>query len=101
MLNICQTRRLKKKLPEGVWNGKKPSMHHLSVICALCQKHVPNAKRRKLDEKSTPIILGGYHETSSYKIYDTATQSMSINKHLVINEERSWDWKLGINSRKS
>lgn len=63
VLNRCPTRRIKSMVPEEVWSCMKPSVHHLRIIGALCVKYVPNAKIRKLDDQSAPIILVGYHET--------------------------------------
>jgi len=32
VLNRCPTERLKNKVPEEVWSGKKPSINHLRVF---------------------------------------------------------------------
>ncbi|MCI05270.1 retrovirus-related pol polyprotein from transposon tnt 1-94, partial [Trifolium medium] len=55
VLNRCPTRKLKDKVPEEVWSGKKPSVSHFRVFGALCYKHVPEAKRKKLDDRCNTI----------------------------------------------
>ncbi|MCH84025.1 copia-type polyprotein, partial [Trifolium medium] len=60
----CPTKKLKDKVPEEIWTGKKPSVSHFKVFGALCHKHVPEAKRNKLDDRSEPMILVGYHVTA-------------------------------------
>ena len=66
ILNRCPTKILKNKVPEEVWSGKRPSVSHLKVFGSMCYKHVPDVRRRKLDDKSEPMILVGYHKTGAY-----------------------------------
>ncbi|KHN21844.1 Retrovirus-related Pol polyprotein from transposon TNT 1-94, partial [Glycine soja] len=69
LLNRCPTKRLKEKVPEEVWYRRKPLVSHLRIFGSLCYKHVPDAKRRKLEDKSEPMILIGYHVTGAYRLY--------------------------------
>ena len=62
ILNRCHTKKLKNKVHEEVWSGKRPSLSHLKLFGSICYKHVPDARRRKLDDKSEPMILVGYHK---------------------------------------
>ena len=57
LLNRCPTKRLKEKVLEDVWFGRKPLVSHLKIFGSLCYKHIPNAKSRKLENKSEPMIL--------------------------------------------
>lgn len=61
LLNKCPTKRLHSKVPEEIWTGRKPSVKHLRVFGSLCWNHVPEEKRRKLDDRSECMILVGYH----------------------------------------
>jgi transposase InsO family protein len=59
LLNKCPTKKLNMKVPEEAWNGRKPSVKHLRIFGSLCYKHVSNAKRSKLEDKSEIMILVG------------------------------------------
>lgn len=59
MLNRCPIRRLKNKVLEEVWSGDKPHVNHLKVFGSVCYKHLPGARRKKLDDKSEAMILVG------------------------------------------
>lgn len=48
---------------------QETNVSHLKVFGALCFKHVPDARRKKLDDKSKAMILVGYHSTGVYKLY--------------------------------
>ena len=57
LLNRCPIKRLEDKTPEEVWSGTRPSVSHLRIFGSICYKHVPDAIRRKLDDKSENLIL--------------------------------------------
>ncbi|MCI15007.1 retrovirus-related Pol polyprotein from transposon TNT 1-94 [Trifolium medium] len=67
ILNKGPTKKLK-IVPEEAWSGRKPSVKHLKVFGSLCYKHVPDARRTKLEDKSEIMILIGYHPTGAYKL---------------------------------
>lgn len=75
-------------------------MHHFIWSGGLCYKYIPDAKKRKLGDKSEVMILVGHHATDAYKLYDPATQNMSIGRDMVINEGSSWNWQSRSNSSK-
>ena len=70
LLNKCPTKRLKEKVPKEYWLGRKPSVSHLRVFGSLCYKHILDSRRRKLQDKSEPMILVGCHITGAYKLYN-------------------------------
>ena len=92
VLNRSPTRRLKLMTPEEAWTGVKPDVSHLRIFGSLCYKHVPDPLRRKLDDKSTPQVLIGYHETGGYKLYDPNSEHVSTNRDVYVDESSSWDW---------
>ena len=73
ILNKCLTKKLNLKVPEEAWCGRKPSVKHFKVFGSLCYKHVPNARRSNLEDKSEIMILIGYHPTYAYKLYNPVT----------------------------
>lgn len=52
----------------------------------MCFKHVPDATRRKLDDKSKVVLLVGYHSTCAYKIYFHITNKIEISKDVLVKE---------------
>lgn len=67
-------------------------MIHLKVFGSVCFKHVPDAKRIKLDDRSRVILLGGYHSTSAYKLYYPVTNKLDISRDVIVKESGAWDW---------
>lgn len=72
--NRCSTKRLKEKVLEESWSSRKPTVGNLRVFGSLCFKHVPDERRKKLQDKSEAMILVGYHATSAYRLYNLAKQ---------------------------
>jgi len=68
-------------------------VQHLKIFGSICHRHIPYEKRRKLDDKSEPMILIGYHPTSAYKLYDPERQTMVISRDVVVDETTSWSWE--------
>ena len=68
-------------------------MKHVRVFGSLCFKHVPDEKRKKLQDKSVPMILVGYHPTGAYRLLEPLSKKIFISRDVVIDEDGSWDWK--------
>ncbi|KAK2426061.1 putative mitochondrial protein [Trifolium repens] len=91
VLNRCPTKRLD-KVPETIWNGSTPSVKHLRVFGSLCYRHIPDQRRKKLDDKSEALILVGYHTAGSYKLYNPITKKLIASRDVTVNEKDQWDW---------
>src|SRR3954471_15092604 len=48
-------------------------------------KHVPYAKRKKLD-RSKVILLLGYHKTGSYKLYCLISKKVEFRRDVIVKE---------------
>ena len=94
ILNRCPTKKLKNKVPEEVWSGKQPSVSHLKVFGSICYKHVPNVRRRKLDDKSEPLVLVVYHKVGAYKLFNPINDKIVMSRDMVIDENSAWDWNI-------
>jgi hypothetical protein len=64
----------------------------MRVFGSLTYRHVPDQLRKKLDDKSTMMILVGYHPTGGYKLYDPMNKCIVISRDVVVDELREWDW---------
>ncbi|CAJ2663346.1 unnamed protein product [Trifolium pratense] len=100
ILNRCPTKCLD-KVPEAIWSGSIPSVKHLKVFGSLSYKHVPDAKRKKLDDKSEPVIFVGYHRTGAYRLYNPTSDKIEISRDVKVLENESWDWKQKSVSKKT
>jgi len=56
---------------------------------SLSNKHIPDAKRKKLGEKSEPMILVGYHEAGTYRLYHPMNHSIMISRDVIVCESKS------------
>ncbi|RDY02272.1 hypothetical protein CR513_14284, partial [Mucuna pruriens] len=72
----CPTKRLQSVTPEEAWTGDKPTVNHLRIFGSLSYRHIPDERRRKLDDKSEALILIGYHPTGAYKLYSPLKQQV-------------------------
>lgn len=79
------------KVPNEAWPGRKPSANHLKIFGSFSYKHIPDAKRRKLEDKSTPLVLLGYHNTRSYRLFDPYTKQVAINRDVIVLESEVWN----------
>ena len=57
ILNRCPKKKLEGITPEECWSGVKPSLSHLKVFGSIAHRHVLDQLRKKLDDKSSQMIL--------------------------------------------
>jgi hypothetical protein len=100
VLNRCPTKKLD-KVPEAIWSGTTPSVKHLRVFGSLCYRHVPDQKRKKLDDKSETLILIGYHTAGAYKLYNPVTKKVLASRDVTVNEKDHWNWQNHVESSQS
>ncbi|GAU42392.1 hypothetical protein TSUD_296900 [Trifolium subterraneum] len=101
ILNRSPTKKLIDKVPEEVWSKCKPSVTHFKVFGSLSYKHVPDARRKKLDDKSEPMVFVGYHRTGAYRLYNPTSDKIEISRDVKVLENESWDWKQKSTSKKT
>lgn len=65
-------------------------MHHFRIFGSLCHRHIPDERRKKLDDKSENLILVGYHPIGPYKVYNSAVNQVIINRYVVVDEPAAW-----------
>lgn len=91
VLNKCSNKKLKEIVPLEKWTEDKQSVSHLKVFGSVCDKHVPDPKRRKLDDRSRVMLLVGYPNTSTYKIYYPVTNKVEFNRDIIVKESEARD----------
>jgi len=79
--------------PEEAWSGRKPGMDNFKIFGCIAYAHIPNEKRRKLDDKSEKCIFLGVSETSkAFKLLNPLTNQIVTSRDVVFDEESIWDW---------
>jgi hypothetical protein len=97
VLNKCPTKKLN-QVPEAIWSGSTPSVKHLRIFGCLCYKHIPDQKRKKLDDKSELMIMIGYHTAGAYKLYNPITKKVTSSRNVTFEEDKSWNWNTSTES---
>ncbi|MCO5567281.1 hypothetical protein L7F22_020971 [Adiantum nelumboides] len=90
-MNQSLTQILKGITPYEALHKVKPKVHHLRVFGCLAFTHIPDDKRKKLDDKSRRCILVGYSDVSkAYKLYDPIKKESFISRDLIFDENASF-----------
>ncbi|PNX56200.1 copia-type polyprotein, partial [Trifolium pratense] len=95
----CPTKRLKDNTPEELWTGQTPSVKHLKFFGSLCYRHIPDEKRRKLDDKTEKLILIGYDDIGAYKMYNPTNRKVVIIRYVIVDEKSQWKWSSETNKQ--
>ncbi|RDY14473.1 hypothetical protein CR513_00462, partial [Mucuna pruriens] len=93
ILNRSPTKSPNDVTPKEVWSGRKPTVSHFRVFGSLCFKHVPDERRKKLDDKGQPMIFLGYNSTGAYKLYSPTSKKVVLSKDVVVDESKGWRWE--------
>ena len=77
------------KTPFEIWNGRKPSLHHLHVWGCRAEAKIYNPHIQKLDPKTISCFFIGYPDKSKgYKFYSPhhTTRIVETNKAKFFDE---------------
>lgn len=97
ILNQCPTFSVKDMKSKEAWSGRKPAVDYFRVFPCIAYVHVPNPKRKKLDNKGEKcVLLGVSEESKAYRLYNPLTKKICISKDVVFNENISWNWESHI-----
>lgn len=58
---------------------------------SIAHRHVSDQLRRKLDDKSSKVILIGYHSIGANNIFDHVSKRIVTSKDVVIDEMKEWE----------
>ena len=91
--NRSPTAAIEDMTPEEAWSGSKPEVEYFRIFGCIAYAHIPDQKRRKLDDKSKKcVFLGVSEESKAWRLYDPVTKMIVISKDVVFDEDKSWDW---------
>ena len=84
--NSLPTATLHKKTPYESWHGSKPSVGHSRVFGCLAYVHIPDEKRKKLDDKSKKCIMIRYSlDLKAYRLYDPSAHEIIISRDIIFD----------------
>ena len=93
LLNPCPTKSVRNKTPNEAWSGSKPSVGHLRIFGCIAYAHVPDQKRKKLDDKSEKCIFTGYDKRNkAYMLYNPLMKKLIISRDVEFDESDYWRW---------
>jgi len=79
--------------PEEAWSGRKPVVDHFKIFGCIAYAYIPNAKRKKLDDKGEKYVFLGINEGSkAYKLFNPLIKKIVTSRDIVFDEENTWDW---------
>lgn len=74
----------------------------LAISESLVALGIPDAQRKKLDDKSVKcILLGLSDESKAYKLYNPITKKVIISRDVKFAENEKWEWSKGETNKKS
>eukprot|EP01018_Ginkgo_biloba_P008530 Gb_21972 [translate_table: standard] len=95
ILNRCPMKKVWGMTPEEAWGGYKPRVDHLRIFGCIAYSHIPDALRKKLDDKAEKCIFVGYSEESkAYRLYNPETKKLVTSRDAKFLEDQAWCWKL-------
>jgi hypothetical protein len=87
------TKSVVKITPHEAWSGKHPSVSHLRTFGCVAHVKVTRPDVKKLDDRSTPMVLLGYEPGSAaYRVYHPPTGRIHVSRDVVFDEGAAWDW---------
>lgn len=94
VLNRSPTVAVKNKTPKECWSGIKPTVDYFRVWGCTGDVHIPDVKRKKLDDKSYKCIFLGYSgESKAYRLFEPISKKIVTSNGVVFQEDESWNWE--------
>ena len=75
------------KTPYEKWHGRRPDLEHIRVFGCAAYAHIPDCKRKKLDNKAEKLRFVGYSPTSKgYRLYSEHGNKMLTRRDVTFDE---------------
>ncbi|CAL2270440.1 unnamed protein product [Prunus armeniaca] len=93
VLNRSPTFFVQNMTPEEAWSGRKATTDHFKVFGCIAYAHIPDVKRKKLDENGEKCIFLRVNEHSkAYKLFNPITKKVVTSRDVVFDEAKMRDW---------
>ncbi|KAE8732649.1 hypothetical protein F3Y22_tig00001818pilonHSYRG00071 [Hibiscus syriacus] len=78
ILNRSPTFSVRNMTLEEAWSGRRPDVSHFRIFGCIAYAHVPDQKRKKLEDKGEKCIFLGVSEcTKAFKLYNPRLRKLS------------------------
>ncbi|GKV39214.1 hypothetical protein SLEP1_g47020 [Rubroshorea leprosula] len=96
ILNRSPTLTVQNMTPEEAWSGRKPGVDHFKIFGCITYAHIPDEKRKKLDDKGEKsIFLSVSNNSKAYKLYNPNTKKIIVSRDVIFDEGKFWEWDEG------
>ena len=93
ILNRCSTKALQGQTPHEMWNGRKPSVDHMSIFGSIVHVKETKGHLSRLEDKSKPMLFIGYELGSkAYCCFDPLNSKVIISCDVVFEQGEKWTW---------
>ena len=93
VLNRSLTFSIQNMTLEEAWSGRKPAVDHFIIVGCIAYAHVPDEKRKKLDDKGKKYVFRGISEESkACKLINPITKKIIISRDVIFDEKSTWNW---------
>lgn len=87
IINSVPCKGTKDKCPEDMWSGKVPDFGAFKVFGCTAFAHIPDQRRKKLDDKGIECTFIGYSsESKAYRLYCRSTKKVIISRDVTFIE---------------
>lgn len=92
-MNRNPTLAIQNLTPEEAWSGQRPGVDHFKIFGCIAYTHIPDEKRKKVDDKGEKcIFLSVSEQSKAYRLYNPNTKKIIISRDVVFDEEKLWSW---------
>ncbi|TXG46384.1 hypothetical protein EZV62_028112 [Acer yangbiense] len=93
VLNRSLTFSVQNMTHDEAWSGRKPAVDHFKIFGCVAYAHIPDEKRKKLDDKGEKYVFLGVSEHSkAYKLFNPSTNKIVTSRDVIFDEENTWNW---------
>ena len=80
-----------KVTPKSVFTSSKPEVSHIRIFGSIAYCHVPEEKRKKLDQTAEKGFLMGYSENAkAYRVYVPESRKVVVRRDVKFLEEKAF-----------
>ena len=85
ILNRSPTFDVRNMTAEEAWSGRIPAVDHFRIFGCMAYAHVPNVRRKKLDDKAEKCFFLSVSEASkAFKLFNPLTKKIVISRDVVL-----------------
>lgn len=91
--NYIQNRLLTKAtnaIPYEIWFNEHVHLNNLRIFGTYCYVHIPEEKRKKLDDSAELMVLLGYDSNNVYRCYDFKTNRVIFSRDVVFKKPNDY-----------